>query len=637
MKRDKFWQFAAMMLHYKRLLAVAAFGALLDAVCMVGGWTTLTWVITAFFGETKKSQMVDTTTGKVIEVMPQVQSLREIALRKLEHLPSWMGDWTSLAKLVPERQFTGLAVMLAIILMLAIIGSIGRFLHEYNTITVSTRTIMRIRKRVFRRLVHLPMSASDQITQTLTRVMGDSATLGVGFTAITSRAVRGMLTGIAMLFVAVCYDWQVVGTFIVVVPPLVLLIRKFGKRIRKAAKKAMQQYSVMLGALTEVAQGQRVIKVHHAEGYERRRFSTILRDMLKQEMRSRTAKAISSPIIETLAMAGVITVVMLGGYTVFESHTRSAGDLVSVLVMLAGSAMQFRTLTGMNNTLAESGAAAERLDELLQMPVEPSAREEYARGLKRLPEHTRSIEFRDVGFSYPKGDRSALNHVNLIVPHGKTCAIVGGNGSGKSTLLNLVPRLYEPTSGVVLIDGHNIRDFTLRSVRRKIAMVTQETVLFDATIAENIAYGSRHATRHLVTEAAKRAFAHEFIATLPDGYDTELGERGQRLSGGQRQRLAIARAILRDPQILILDEATSQIDADSESKITAALAEFVRDRTTFVIAHRLSTVVNADMIVVMDSGGIVAVGRHAELLKTSDIYLTLCRTQMHGLVPEPAV
>jgi ABC-type multidrug transport system fused ATPase/permease subunit len=612
--RDKFWQFAAMMLHYKRLLAVAAFGAVLDAACMAGGWTTLTGVITAFFGPRNADG--------------HAESLRETALRKLQSVPAWLGDWTWIANLVPERQFYGLAAMLVIILMLAIVGSFGRFLHEYNTITVSMRTIMRIRKRVFRRLVHLPMTASDQITQTLSRVMGDSATLAGGFSAITSRAVRGVLTGLTMLIVAVWMDWRVVGTFIVVVPPIVILIRKFGKRIRRAAKKALQQYGVMLGALTEVAHGQRVIKVHHAEGYERRRFNTILRTMLKQEMRSRTAKAISSPTIETLAMAGVMIVVLLGGYTVFESHTRSTGELVSVLIMLAGSAMQFRTLTGMNNTLAESGAAAERLDEVLGMAVEPSAREEYARGLKKLPEHSRSVEFKDVSFTYPTGDKPALRHVSLAVPHGKVCAIVGGNGSGKSTLLNLVPRLYEPSGGAVLIDGHDIRQYTLRSVRRQIAMVTQETVLFDATIAENIAYGSRHATRHLVIEAAKRAFAHDFISALPQGYDTELGERGQRLSGGQRQRIAIARAILRDPAILILDEATSQIDADSESKITAALAEFTRNRTTFVIAHRLSTVVNADMIVVMADGQITAIGKHAELLKTSDIYRVLCRTQM---------
>ena len=215
------------------------------------------------------------------------------------------------------------------------------------------------------------------------------------------------------------------------------------------------------------------------------------------------------------------------------------------------------------------------------------------------------------------------------------CAIVGGNGSGKSTLLGLIPRLYDPTDGRVTVDGVDLADCTLRSIRRQMAMVTQSTVLFDGTIADNISYGSRHVSRQQLTDAANLARAHEFIDELPDSYDTDIGEWGERLSGGQRQRLAIARAILRDPAILLLDEATSQIDADSESRINEALAQFTANRTTFVVAHRLSTVIHADMIVVLEAGRISATGKHNDLLARSPVYQLLCRTQLQDAPRDP--
>ena len=295
---------------------------------------------------------------------------------------------------------------------------------------------------------------------------------------------------------------------------------------------------------------------------------------------------------------------------------------------LAGAA--FRPLANLNNDLQASAAAANRLDELLHVDVESAARSGQQRRLRRLPRHGQSVVFDNVTFSYPGAERPAIADIVLTVEQGRTCAVVGGNGSGKTTLVGLLPRLYEPEHGRVLIDDVDIAECSLRSVRRQIAVVTQETILFDGTIADNLTYGSRHASHERMMEAARRAHADEFIDELPDGYDTQIGEWGQRLSGGQRQRIAIARAILRDPAILILDEATSQIDADSEAKISAALAEFMTGRTTFVIAHRLSTVVNADLIVVLDAGRIVATGKHDDLLAGCQTYQLLCRTQLQN-------
>ncbi|MFW6033262.1 MAG: ABC transporter ATP-binding protein, partial [Phycisphaeraceae bacterium] len=288
----------------------------------------------------------------------------------------------------------------------------------------------------------------------------------------------------------------------------------------------------------------------------------------------------------------------------------------------------FRPLANLNNDLQEAAAAASRIREVLELPVEPNVRGSHREGRPVLPRHRESVRFDHVSYHYPGSETPALEGVDLEVAHGENIAIVGPNGAGKSTLLNLLPRLNEPSAGRVLIDGKDIAKVSLRSLRRQIAVVTQQTVLFEGTIAENVAYGQRHIPRERVVTAAKAAYAHEFIDRLPAGYDTHLGEGGAGLSGGQKQRLAIARAILRDPAILILDEATSQIDAESEARINRALAEFREGRTTFVIAHRLSTVVDADRIVVMVDGQIADQGTHGELLGRCPVYQTLTQTQL---------
>lgn len=619
---NRFWHFARLMLRYRAMLAVALIGAMLDAACMLGGIATLSAVISQFFQGTDHNGAV--------------HHVRDLIVQKLGALPEKAGPFQSLvaglklerlADRLPDTWFGALATIMGLILVMTVLGSLGRFLHEYCTLTAATRTIMRIRRMVFGRLVYLPMACSEGSTTQITKVLSDCTTLSAGFSAITSRAIRGVFTGISLFIGALITDWKLTAIFLLVVPPIFILIHQFGRRIRRASRRTLEQYGHMMSALVEIFSGIRVVKVHHAEGYERRRFARLSRSLVRQELRARLTKAISSPVVETLMIVGVMVVVLVAGW----SNSKIGGEpggVAGVLLLLGASAMQFRSLTGLNNTIQESAAAADRLDQAIHMDVEPAARQEWKEQRRTLPRHNHCLEFQNIRFTYPTGSRPALDGVRLSVPFGKMCAIVGGNGSGKSTLLNLIPRLYEPGEGRVLIDGVDIAGCTLRSLRRQIAMVTQETILFEGTIAENISYGSRHVTLEPIIEAAKRAYAHEFISALPEGYHAPVGERGARLSGGQRQRVAIARAILRDPSILILDEATSQIDADSESKIAAALGQFMRNRTTFVIAHRLSTVVGADMIVVMDAGKIVAIGRHQELLADNEIYRTLCRTQM---------
>lgn len=611
---NRFWSFAAMMLRYKRLLALGVGGALLDALCAFGGFGALMWVIDQLF--TARATTRDLLAKKIAS----------------SGIEQYTGDLSWLIQWVPDERFGGFAFMLGVILLFALVGSCGRFVHQYSMLTVSLRTVLRVRKKVFDRLVHLPVTRATRegTADMLSRVVRDCALLINGFTALTNRALRQILVGTVFLAWALIVNWRLTAIFMISLPFAYILLRKFGKKVRRANKQALVEYGAMVGSLQEVLQGLSAVKVHHAEGYERRRFNTINRRIFAEEVRARIAKALSSPLIELLGIVAVMGVA-LAAFWYMVRYGLPPEQLIKVLGGLAMAGAMYRPLAGLNNLIQEASAAAGRIDDILRLPIESSARSEAQRRLPALPAHAQDVAFEHVSFTYPGNDSPTLRSIDLRVPQGKVCAVVGPNGSGKTTLLGLLPRLYEPTQGRVRIDGHELSQYSLRSIRRQIALVSQQTVLFDGTVAENIRYGSRHVSESQMVEAAKRAHAHAFIQTLPKGYQTQVGEQGNRLSGGQRQRIAIARAILRDPAVLILDEATSQVDSHSEAQIAAALHEFMRGRTTFVIAHRLSTVIDADMIVVLREGRIVSTGTHEQLMGSSEDYQKLCRTQLRGL------
>ena len=614
MFRDPFWKSARILLHYKGAILAATAGALLSAVCFGAGLS-----------------MIFPVVKLLLQDQENVADLIRRAAEK-DWMPLFARDGSLwLADHVPQQPFHAFLAVMAILLALTIIGNVGRYFHESITITVVQHAALVWRSRMFRRLIRTPMvellrtGSSDNIS----KVAFDTRPLASAYKAVLGKSVEQILKGGAALVLALVLDWRLTLTALVVAPVLAVLLRQFGKRIRRAAKNALRMRGRMIAALKEAMGGIRVVKVHSAEGYERRRFSQINRRLFAEEMRIRSVRALASPLIDVLGVVGVVLVTCIAAYNVLGPRRMDPAEFITVLFALAGAAGSLKPLSTLNNDLNEGRAAADRMMELLELPVEATGLES-ARHLPTLPRHNRSVEFQHVSFAYPGQNRSAVDDVSLTVAFEQTTAIVGPNGSGKTTLLTFLPRLLDPRQGHIFIDGMDITNVRLRSLRQQMAVVTQQTILFGGTIADNIAYGRRHISRERVVEAAQAAFADEFVRILPEGYDTMLGEEGEGLSGGQRQRLAIARAILRDPAILILDEATSQIDAESEARIAQALRSFRRGRTVFIIAHRLSTVVDADRIVVMADGRIVDAGKHDELLKRCELYQTLTRTQLHA-------
>jgi len=378
----------------------------------------------------------------------------------------------------------------------------------------------------------------------------------------------------------------------------------------------------MLGKVHEVISAIKVVKVYNRQQYEHENFITVSRQLLKRQFRVAKLDAVTTPILEMLGMIAGAVGLIYGTQWVYENKMEPS-EFFAFLIALGATSESLRKTSDVWNKIQKSNAAAERVYSVIDR--QPEIESPGAYDIEPLRD---KIEFRDVVFTYPGAEKPVLKGINLTVQAGHNVAIVGHNGSGKTTLANLIPRLYDPDSGCILIDGRDIRDATLFSLRQQIGMVTQDVVTFNDTVAANIAYGKRDATREEIIAAANRSYAHEFIELLPNGYETVIGEQGAGLSGGQLQRIIIARAILRDPAILIFDEAMSQVDADSEAKIHKAIEEIMKDRTSFIIAHRFSTVINADHIVVMEDGEIIAQGEHEELIKTCVLYQSLYETQL---------
>lgn len=526
---------------------------------------------------------------------------------------------------------------LLLILPLAVLGvallkALFAYGQGYLMSYVGHWLVSDVRQQLFVHIVRLPIRFHDANSsgRLMARVISDVNEMANAIPSVLKDIFQQGLTFVAMLAVVFYQNWKLATIVLVVLPLSSLVLVHVGRRIRKLSKRGQESIGRMASVLKEAFSGIKIVKAYGQEEKEAQRFSLTNQSFRSAKIKSSQTSAMSSPLLEVIGVCGVAFIIWYGGGLVIAGEMKP-GEFFSFLAAMFMAYAPVRKMSGANESVQRALAGAQRVFHVLDLDSELAKDE----GKKSLPPIAKSLEFSGVKFLYEGSEEPALHNINLTINVGEVVAFVGASGSGKTTLVSLVPRFYRPTEGAVKIDGEDIRLVDRSSLRRQIGIVAQETVLFDDTIRNNIAYGRSDATDDAIIEAARAAFAWEFIERLPQGLDTLVGENGLRLSGGQRQRLAIARAILRDPPLLILDEATSALDSESEKLVQKALANLVKARTTLIIAHRLSTVQHADRIVVMNRGRIEEMGTHAELLQQGGLYTRLYQTQFQLTPSEP--
>ncbi len=515
---------------------------------------------------------------------------------------------------VAEATAGQLMMFLILLPTVAFFRGIAEYASKYYIQWVGNRVVLDLRDNLFAHLNRLSVGffVQSRTGDIISRSTNDTTVIQSTITTTVEDIAKEPMTCLAMIIYILTLDPVLSLISIVLFPLCMLPVALFGKRVRGHARDAQQRISDQLSILQENIACVRIVKAFGMEEYEQKRYSSHNLKFFRRIMKVTMARAAIEPIIVFITTIGVCFLLLY-----VRSVQMTAGEFITFAGAMVMLYAPVKKLSRVHLQIEQTAASAERIFEVLDTPPDVVEKPDAV----ALDARIERIAFDHVSFKYD--DKPVLQDINLDIKAGTRVAIVGGSGAGKTTLVSLLPRFYDPVGGAVKINNKDIRDFTVASLRRQIGLVTQDTVLFNDTVANNIAYGTANASREDIMAAAVRANAHDFITTMEQGYDTVIGELGSRLSGGQRQRLAIARAILRNPPIMLLDEATSALDTESERLVQAALNELMRDRTVFAIAHRLSTVINSDLIIVMDKGRIVESGNHEQLVAAGGLYKKL--------------
>ena len=515
--------------------------------------------------------------------------------------------------------------MIAVLLIVFTFGKgIAEYLSTYLMARIGQSAVLKLRQDLYNHV--LAQSATfferHRTNYLVSRLVTSAAAIETAVASTVRDMLRESFTLIGFLAASFYYNWRLTLGSLIIAPIIAVLTAKFGKALRNLARQSFEGSKQLTDTAQEALANQSIVKAYRAEKRESDRFASVAKQIVRANLRSASIAGASPPTIEMIGIVFVVLLLFFGQREVMLGRMESS-QFFAFLFFLFRCYDPMRKLSRLQNSLEQAFAAAQHVWEVMD---EHAAIDEK-KDARELPPLQKEIELRNVSFGYANESRAVLRDINLHIKAGTMVALVGESGGGKSTLTKLLPRFHDPSSGAVLWDGTDLRDVKLSSLRKHLALVTQETVLFNDTVRHNIAYGKPEATDAEIEEAARIALAHDFIREMPNGYDTIVGERGIFLSGGQRQRLAIARAILVNAPVLILDEATSALDAESERLVQRAIANLVRNRTTIVIAHRLSTVRRADVIVVMEAGRIIETGTHTELLARGGQYRKLYELQ----------
>ncbi len=523
----------------------------------------------------------------------------------------------ALDKIFIERRYEYLHYLPFGILFLFVFKGFINFCQSYLMRSAAMKLIRETRNRLFAHILYLPLSyfQKESSGKIISRIMNDVNKMSQIVSGVIKDMVVEIPTVIILMGVALYRSWQLTLVSLMLAPLIALSARKFGKRLKRKTKRAQRNVASLTQRVNEAISGSRIVKVFNREETLLQKFQEENKRFYREVMRGVKMRQLSAIVVDFVTGAGVAFVLWFGGNMVVKG-TITSGDFASIFVAIYMIFSPLKKIGDAYSDLQECMASVERVDALLDAEQEEQSGE-------TIPGFQQDLRFEDVTFMYPETAVPVLQHLSLAIQKGEIIAVVGRSGVGKSTLVDLIPRFIRPTAGRVTLDGRDINTVDVHCLRDLIGVVSQDVILFNDSVRENIAFGRPSATEDEIFEAARLAFADEFIRELPEQYETIIGERGMKLSGGQRQRIAIARAILKNPPVLILDEATSSLDSVSEALVQKALETLMKDRTTVVIAHRLSTIKNADRIIVLDGGEISGVGTHEELLAGQTAYREL--------------